>query len=87
MVQAATLRLKHDFPPSSPPVLANVDVVHVLEKITRQELDVGSWINVIGYVERRKENGVFVQAVAIWDAGNVDLIAYEKAVVKRKETA
>lgn len=81
------MRLKHDFPACSPPMIANVDVVHVLERIKRQELDVGSWINVMGYVERRKEKGVFVQAVAIWDAGNVDLIAYEKAVVKRKEAA
>jgi hypothetical protein len=48
-------------------------------------LDVGTWLNVIGYVERKKEEGVFVQAIAVWDAGNVDLEAYEKAVEKRKE--
>jgi hypothetical protein len=65
----------------------NLDIEHVLERIKRIEMDVGAWINVIGYVERRKDKGVFVQAVAIWDAGNVDLGAYEKAVEKRKETA
>lgn len=47
-------------------------------------MEVGSWINVIGYVERRKEKGVFVQAVAVWAAGNVDLNAYEKAVGARR---
>lgn len=66
-------------------MIANVNVEHVLEQTERQELDVGTWINVLGYVERRKERGVFVQAVAIWDAGNVDLSAYESAVAKRKE--
>jgi hypothetical protein len=49
-------------------------------------VDVGSWLNVMGYVERRKEEGIFVQAVAVWDAGNVDLATYEKAVAKRNET-
>ena len=47
-------------------------------------MEVGTWINVIGYVERRKGNGVFIQAVAVWSAGNVDLGAYEKAVEARK---
>jgi hypothetical protein len=65
----------------------SLDIEHVLERIKRVEMDVGTWINVIGYVERRKDKGVFVQAVAVWDAGNVDLKAYEKAVEKRKETA
>ncbi|KAJ4373096.1 hypothetical protein N0V83_003387 [Neocucurbitaria cava] len=85
IVTTATLRLKHNYPASSPSVIANVDVEHVLEQIKRQELDVGTWINVLGYVERRKERGAFVQAVAVWDAGNVELSAYENAVAKRKE--
>jgi hypothetical protein len=41
---------------------------------------------VIGYVEQPKEKGVFVQAVTIWGAGNVDVEAYEKAVEKRKHS-
>jgi hypothetical protein len=86
VVQAATLRLKHNYPTSSQPVVANVDVEHVLERVKRHELDVGTWINVIGYVEQRKEKGVFVQAVALWDAGDVDLEAYGRAVEKRQQT-
>lgn len=65
-------------------MVADVDIVHVLERIKSHEMTVGTWINVIGYVERRKEKGVFVQALAVWDAGNVDLSAYEKAVESRK---
>ena len=62
-----------------------MNIEHVLESIRRTEVDVGSWINVIGYVERRNEKGIFVQAIAVWSAGNVDLDAYQKAVEARKE--
>jgi hypothetical protein len=88
-VKTATLRLKHDYPVSSMPVIANLNFEHVLEQIKRHEVEVGTWLNVIGYVERRKEKGkgVFVQATALWAAGNIDLGAYEKAVEQRKETA
>jgi len=86
-VKTATLRLKHDYPVSSQPLIANLDIEHMLERIKRHELDVGAWLNVIGYVERKSEKGVFVQAVTIWDAGNVDLVAYEKAMEKRNEVA
>lgn len=79
------MRLKHRYPTSSPPAVAEVNVDHVLEKLKHHTLDVGTWLNVIGYVEHRKEKGVFVQAVTVWDAGNVDVDAYERAVEKRKE--
>ena len=81
------MRLKHDYPPSNPSIVAHVDMEHVLERVKHQELDVGTWLNVIGHVERRKEQDVFVQAVTVWDAGNVDLRAYENAVEKRKAMA
>ncbi|KAF1937118.1 hypothetical protein EJ02DRAFT_357590 [Clathrospora elynae] len=83
MVKTATLRLKHDYPVSSQPTVAHVDIEHVLERIKSHEMDVGTWLNVIGYVERGKPRRVFVQAVAVWDAGNVDLAAYEAAAEKR----
>jgi hypothetical protein len=86
VVKTATLRLKHDYPVSNRHKIAQVDITLVLESIKRKELDVGTWINVIGYVERRKEKGVFVQAIAVWDAGNVNLEAYEQAIQARKET-
>jgi hypothetical protein len=85
LVKTAILRLIHHYPASDPPTVANVDVEHVLEGIKHHELDVGTWINVIGHVERRKEKGVFVQAIVVWDAGNVDLDAYQNAVEKRRE--
>ncbi|KAL1592000.1 hypothetical protein SLS60_011592 [Paraconiothyrium brasiliense] len=86
VLKSATLRLKHDYPPSNNPKIANVNIGHVLESIKRHEVDVGSWINVIGYIERGKEKGIHIQAVAVWDAGNVNLDAYQRAVEKRKDT-
>ena len=85
VVPTATLRLKHNYPSSSATKIANVNVEHVLESIKRTEVDVGCWINVIGYVERRNEKGIFVQAIAVWGAGNVDLDTYQKAIEARKE--
>lgn len=85
LLKSATLRLKHDCPPSDAPKLANVNIEHVLESIKRHEIDVGTWINVIGYTERRKEKGIHVQAIMVWSAGNVNLDAYGNAVEMRKE--
>lgn len=85
VLKSATLRLKHDYPTPGASKLANVNIEHVLESIKRTEIEVGSWINVIGYTERRKEMGIHVQAIAVWSAGNVDLAAYQSAVEMRKE--
>lgn len=85
IVKSANLRLKHDYPASHAPKLANVNIEHVLESVKRREIDVGSWINVIGYIERRKEEGIHIQAIAVWDAGNVNLDAYQRAVERRNE--
>jgi hypothetical protein len=84
VIQTATLRLKHNYPAASSAAVANVEIVHVLERIKSHEMQVGAWIHVIGYTERRKERGLFVQAIAVWDAGNLDLSAYEEAVEARK---
>ncbi|KAF1917568.1 CST complex subunit Ten1 [Ampelomyces quisqualis] len=82
-VKGGALRLKHQYPASSPLSTVHVNIVHVLERLKRHELDVGTWLNVIGYVGRH-ERALFVQAVAVWDAGDVDVEAYEKAVDERK---
>lgn len=87
MVQSATLRLKHHYPKSSAPITAQVNVEHVLETTKRSELDIGTWVNVIGHFERRVGDNVFVQAVAIWDAGDVDLPRYETSVRARQKVA
>jgi hypothetical protein len=87
VVKTATLRLKHNYPASEPALVADVDIELILEVMKRNYLDVGTWLNVIGHVQHRQEDGVSVQAVAIWDAGNIDLVAYQRAVEKRKQAS
>jgi hypothetical protein len=84
LVKTATLRLKHEYTPFNAHKFANVDIQHVLESVKRIDVDVGTWLNVIGYVEAREEEGIFVQAVVVWNAGNVDLEAYENSLLRRK---
>jgi len=87
LVKTAILRLIHHHPASDSSTAANVNVELVLEDIKSHQLDVGTWINVIGHVERSKEKGLFVQAIVVWDAGNVNLDAYHNAFAKRREAA
>ncbi|KAL6704989.1 hypothetical protein ACN47E_007392 [Coniothyrium glycines] len=84
VVKTANLRLRHDFHASGAPAIANVNVEHVLERLKHDQVDVGCWLNVMGYIERRSEAGIFVQAMAIWSAGNIDLEAYTNVVKKRQ---
>ena len=85
MTKTATLKLKHDHPVHNPPKTAHVSIEHVLETIKYESVDVGSWINVIGYIERVQGNRIYVQAVSVWDAGNVNLEAYQQAVNARTD--
>lgn len=64
-----------------------MSIEHVLETIDHKTMDVGSWVNIIGYIERKTKHRVFVQAVMAWDAGNIDIDAYEQAVLARKSAS
>lgn len=77
--------MKHNYPISRAPSVANVDIEHVMESMKPGQVDVGSWLNVIGYVQDKKEHGIFVQAITIWSAGNVELDTYVRAIEKRSE--
>lgn len=63
-----------------------MDVNAVLETVTWEELCVGAWVNVIGYVRRESgqnlkgepSDSVYVDAVVIFPAGAVDLGEYER---------
>lgn len=83
-MKTATLRLKHNYPVLADPVIAYLDIEHVLERAKNSDVDVGTWLNVIGYVQNIEHSTVSVQAILIWDAGNVDLEAYQNAIQARK---
>jgi vacuolar-type H+-ATPase subunit D/Vma8 len=70
----------------------------VRETLNRAVLQVGAWVNVVGYimngksvaeaveVDTRDESVmVKVQAIMLWDAVAIDLEQYEQAVQARKD--
>lgn len=51
-VSTGTLDLQHAYPsPPHTPAVALVDVNVILESLTREDMQVGAWVNVMGYVE------------------------------------
>ena len=89
--QVGVLELMHSYPPSSPSsnMRALVDIGVIVETMKREDLEVGAWVNVVGYVqghERKAREDVLtinVQAIMVWGAGSVRLGQYEKAVASR----
>ncbi|KAL1627414.1 hypothetical protein SLS54_002339 [Diplodia seriata] len=95
--RTGTLILKHAYP-TKPSVIARVNIDHVLESVKCTDLEVGAWLNIVGYVRspppnRRSQmaqkknvaDGVYVQAIMLWTAGDIKLDNYEKAVDARKK--
>ena len=89
-VHRGLLDLAHAYPAaaSSSNVLAMVDITVIVETMSRKDLEVGAWVNVIGYVQEckgkvRAPMRVGVQAIIIWGAEGVRLGQYEKAVAGR----
>ena len=96
--------LEHNYPRlkkprDNPPSIA-VDVNAILETMTWEELCVGAWINVIGYVRKSpaaawvKEvasahasmpESVHVDAVIVFPAGPIDLGEYEQILGDSQE--
>jgi hypothetical protein len=71
-----------------------VDISLLGETVHARDTAIGSWVNIIGYVERdkgekrstRAKNQVKVQALMLWSAGSIDTVEYGDAVVGRNET-
>jgi hypothetical protein len=73
--------------PSNPFVLARVNVDLVLERLTAEQMTVGAWVNVMGYVtgvaapvmdKAASNSSVAVQALLLWSTGPLDVQAYER---------
>ena len=62
--QTATLELQHAYSPPSTPqktgatTIALVDVNLLLENLKREDMIVGAWVNVLGYVEGIVKEGI-----------------------------
>lgn len=94
------LKLKHHYPKNlSMPPLIEVDTRHILPTAPQELLQVGSWINVVGYVrppspivEGRDAHGAaqradvpLVQAILAWMTGPLDIGEYERVLAEQKE--
>ncbi|KAE8401373.1 telomere capping, CST complex subunit-domain-containing protein [Aspergillus pseudonomiae] len=79
-VATGHLILEHNYPrckPTQEPPCIPVDVNAVLQTVTADELRVGAWVNVLGYV-RREESSVYVEAVMVFRAGAIAVGEYER---------
>ncbi|KAL4919349.1 CST complex subunit Ten1 [Aspergillus aurantiobrunneus] len=104
-ISTGHLVLEHNYPrtrnPRQEPPSIPVDVNAVLETVTWEELCVGAWVNVVGYVRRvpaaaawgRKGasipasacDAVHVDAVIVFSAGAIDLGEYEQILCDLQE--
>lgn len=99
-LSSGNLSLQHAYPSTQAcNNIALVDVNLLLEGLKREDMQVGTWVNVVGYVEGRVkgrgENGavgegggrevvkVRVKAVMLWSAGGVEIGKYERALEGR----
>lgn len=82
----ASLFVFHDFP-SKGHHTAQVDISQLLDTIDRQNLQIGAWLNIIGYITPpSSRSGSKVQAITVWSAGAINVQQYESALVLRQTT-
>lgn len=94
--KTARLTLRTHYPATAKrSVAAVVSIDNLLETVKYELLEVGAWLNVIGYIrpmpgaERSKGlfQVVFVEATMMWPAGAVKLDRYDVAVQELQETS
>ncbi|PYH82154.1 hypothetical protein BO82DRAFT_68836 [Aspergillus uvarum CBS 121591] len=94
LIRTGHLVLEHNYPhrkPPQEPASVLVDVNAVLESVTAEEMRVGAWVTVLGYVRRRKPSQdaddagpasvfptIYIEAVLVIPAGAVALGEYER---------
>lgn len=91
---SANLHLRGRYPDTSASSgNAYVNVNNVLDSLNVEVTQVGSWVNVIGYVRRvngsqsmSKPGACAVDAVLVWSAGAIKLDDYEAAVKALQDT-
>lgn len=84
---SGVLTLRHEHPRASRD-RALVDVRLLLETLKSNQLQVGEWVNVIGYVTKVVPSqlamsiakDVNVQALILWSAGPLDIQEYERCL-------
>ncbi|KAI4844190.1 hypothetical protein E4T44_06338 [Aureobasidium sp. EXF-8845] len=83
----AILSLFHNFPAPQNRHTVQIDISQILDTFQHQNLQIGAWLNVIGYITpSRSRSRSKVQAILVWSAGAVNLQQYETALVLRQST-
>jgi hypothetical protein len=77
------------------PAVVDVDINLLLETVKAIDLQVGAWLNVLGYVRNRpfpavetspfERKSIYVEAVMIWTAGAIRIGEYERVLRDCKE--
>ena len=67
-----------------------------LVDVKAEQLEVGNWMNVIGYIDKprykplingeEKVQGIKIRAQSIWDTGTLDVRTYFESLAARKKT-
>lgn len=84
--ETTILVLRDHYPATAPTVQVKID--NLLESMNHELLQVGSWVNVIGYIRpvaveakgSKRSRTTFVDATMLWSAGAVKLNNYSAAV-------
>ncbi|PLB46882.1 hypothetical protein P170DRAFT_511551 [Aspergillus steynii IBT 23096] len=89
-VPTGRLILEHNYPrrkSTSDVPTVSVDINAVLETVTSEELRVGAWVNVLGYVRRSMIAGetIYVEAIMVFAAGAIALGEYERILHESME--
>ncbi|OJJ36654.1 hypothetical protein ASPWEDRAFT_50104 [Aspergillus wentii DTO 134E9] len=86
-VATGHLILEHNYPRSRADLqqqhTVSVDINALLETVTWEELRVGAWINVLGYV--RRVQSLYVEAIMVFPAGAIALGEYERVLQDTQE--
>jgi hypothetical protein len=77
------LTARHDYRSNNH--VAKVTIEHVREQLPSTTATIGSWINIVGYVQQSTVSETTVQAVMLWTAGPMKLVDYERALQARKD--
>ena len=79
-------------------MVAQVDIELLLETLKREDIQIGEWVNVIGYIQQAVEGEgktaaagkdstqIRIQAIMLWSAGRINLREYEKALAGKLRT-
>lgn len=73
-----------------------MDINNILDSVNRNDLQVGAWLNVLGYVRSETQRGdgpvppspanhIYIEALMIFAAGALHIGEYEKALRDMQE--